>query len=121
MPHVSDTIMKEAYSHEVMSCGFWPGNEMYPKPAFYAYAYPVPEKLKDQKISTLGAYYNQDMGEFILDYEAALNSDDPASLIRDFFESSYKIIADALEWDRKNLEFSPYLSEMRERQVSLNS
>lgn len=121
MPHVSDDIIKEAYSHEVMSCGFWPGNEMYPKAAFYAYAYPVPEKLKEKKLSVADAYFNEELGEFILDYDSVKKSADPAGAVKEFFESSYSAIADLLEWDRNALEVSSYLSHMKEKGLSLNS
>lgn len=121
MPHLSDEIVKEAYSHEVMSCGFWPGNEMYPKAAFYAYAYPVPEKLKGEELSVHGAYFHQDLGEFILDYDEVLRSETPAAMVKAFFETAYNTIAENLEWDRSSLETTPYLSQMQERTQSLNS
>lgn len=121
MPHLSDDIVKDAYSHEVMSCGFWPGNEMYQKPAFYAYAYPVPDELKEKKLSVSGAYFNQDLGEFILDYDIVLKAENPAEVLREFFNSAYLAIAELLGWDRKSLESSPYLSQMQERSQSLNS
>lgn len=121
MPHVSDTIMKEAYSHEVMSCGFWPGNEMYPKAAFYAYSYPVPDDLKDKTLSVPEAKFLDELGEFVLDYDAVLKNEDPAKKVREFFDSAYEVISDCLHWDRNALEESPYLMEMKDRVQSLHS
>lgn len=121
IPHIADEIMKEAYSHEVMSCGFWPGNEAYPKPAFYAYAYPVPEGLSEKEISVEGAYYHQELGEFVLDYEVVLKSARPAETVKAFFETAYTQIAEALDWERSALEKSAFLSRLQEKRQSLNS
>lgn len=114
MPHISDDVVKEAYSHEVMSCGFWPGNEMYPHAAFYAYAYPEPKGFSSARIMPPEAYYHPDLKEFILDYETVRISIDPAKTIKSFFDTAYRATADLGKWDRDILEVSPYLSKMRD-------
>ena len=112
IPHLPDTVAREAYSHEVMSCGFWPGNDLYPKAAFYAYAYPEPPGFAT--IAVPGeAYYHKDLREFILDYEAVVASEDPAGLIREFFQTVYYGCADSGRWDRVLVEESPYLDAVR--------
>jgi hypothetical protein len=103
-PREGPAFMREAYSHEVISHGFWPGNETLPEPAFYAYAAPEPEGLKTAKVSPEAAYYHPDMGEFILPYEAVRTSADPEGAIRAFVESTYAAAADLAKWDRKALE-----------------
>ncbi len=111
-PHLPDRVAREAYSHEVMSCGFWPGNEMYPKAAFYAYAYPEPSDFSHARVPA-EAYYHHQLHEFILDYDLVVASSDPESLIRDFIQSVYYSAADLGRWDREELEHSPYLDAVR--------
>ncbi len=103
-PREGPAFMREAYSHEVISHGFWPGNATLPEPAFYAYAAPEPEGLKDSKIEPPVAYYHREMGEFILPYEAVRASPDPEAAIRAFVESTYNAAADLGKWDRAALE-----------------
>lgn len=114
IPHLSDEVVREAYSHEVMSCGFWPGNEIYPHAAFYAYAYPEPEEFSKAKILPPEAFYSTDMHEFILPYETVRTSADPEGVIMSFFESSYRAAANLGKWDRDILEVSPHLLKMQE-------
>lgn len=114
VPFLSNEVAKEAYSHEVMSCGFWPGNEMYPKAAFYCYAYPEPKQFSKFKISPGEAFYHPDLKEFILPYEAVQGSIDPAGAIMSFMESSYKAAANSGDWDRDILEVSSHLHKLRE-------
>ncbi len=111
-PHLPDRVAREAYSHEVMSCGFWPGNDMYPKAAFYAYAYPEPEEFSLSRVPS-EAYYHHDLHEFLLDYDLVINNNDPESLIKDFIQSVYFSAADLGHWDREELEHSPYLDAVR--------
>lgn len=114
IPNLCDRVVKEAYSHEVMSVGFWPGNDMYPKAAFYAYAYPEPEGFS--KIEVPGeAYYHPELREFILDYDLVRESEEPESLIREFLEMSYLGAADLAGWDRELLEESKFIEEVREK------
>lgn len=107
-PHISPYVMKEAYSHEVSSCGFWPGNEAYPHPAFYSYCYPVPEAFPG-KVKLKGSFYHPDLSEYILPYEVVQNSADPETLLLDFFQQTYKAAAESGDWDRERLEESPFL------------
>ena len=99
----ADTIQTEAYSHEVISAGFWPGNGGYGQAAFYCYAAPVPEGLSEVKLTSQGAF-NKDMGEFLLNYADVRQSSDPAQTVLDFLDSTYSAAADMAQWDRANLD-----------------
>ncbi len=95
--------MQEAYSHEVSSCGFWPGNGGLGEAAFYAYAYPEPAGFGDATVPPPGAY-NKDLGQFILPYEAVRTADVPDEMLMQFLQSSYEACADNAKWDRSALE-----------------
>ena len=99
----ADSIQAEAYSHEVISAGFWPGNGGYGRAAFYAYAAPVPDGLQNTVLQGKGAY-NAQIGEFILDYSDARNSGDPVDTVLEFLEDTYSAAADAAKWDRATLD-----------------
>jgi hypothetical protein len=101
-PPRSDPMQQEAYSHEVISAGFWPGNGGFGLPAFYCYAAPVPPGLSECRIQP-GAF-DPALGEFILRYDDARLSDDPEQTILAFLESSYAAAADCAAWDRAALE-----------------
>jgi hypothetical protein len=96
-PNISDKVMQEAYSHEVSSCGFWPGSDAFPHPAFYAYCYPTPAAPAE-------AFYSAEMGEFFLKYEDVYGADDPERTLIDFLETTYAAAASTGEWDRESLE-----------------
>jgi hypothetical protein len=98
-PNMPNEIMQEAYSHEVSSCGFWPGNEQYPFPIFYAYCYPTPSAFADQPVEPESATYSQVMGEFILPYEAVQQSDNPPETLMKFLRSTYRAAAVTGNWD----------------------
>jgi hypothetical protein len=104
VPHLPDWVVQEAYSHEVSSCGFWPGNESLPEAAFYAYIYPEPAGFKQAAVEPLEAYYHQGLQEFILPYEKARQSPDPEKTVMDFLQSTYQAAADLAGWDRDHLE-----------------
>jgi hypothetical protein len=104
VPNVGDWVMREAYSHEVSSAGFWPGGPASPQAAFYSYAYPVPAGFGERPVRPAGAFYGQEMGEFFLPYEAARSAPDPAAAVLDFLESTYEAAADLAGWDREALE-----------------
>ena len=87
--------MREAYSHEVISHGFWPGSDQMPEPVFYMYAVPEPAGFKDVTVQPATAYYHRELGEFILPYEAVRTSPDPAAAIRAFVDSTYDPCGDA--------------------------
>jgi hypothetical protein len=99
----ADSVQAEAYSHEVISAGFWPGNGGYGRAAFYCYAAPVPEGLDKTVLSSKGAF-NQKLGEFILDYDDARSASDPADAVLEFLQESYSAAANAAKWDRANLD-----------------
>ncbi|MBA2498594.1 MAG: hypothetical protein H0V30_02600, partial [Chitinophagaceae bacterium] len=92
------------YSHEVCSAGFWPGNAALPFAAYYAYIYPEPSGFNEVVIHPGEAYYDQQLREFLLPYEAVRQSADPAKMLVEFLESSYAAAANLAGWDRKELE-----------------
>jgi Family of unknown function (DUF5996) len=98
------SIMREAYSHEVISHGFWPGSGPVQEPAFYAYAAPEPDGLKTAAIEPDDGYYNSEMGEFVLPYEAVRSTPSPADTLMAFLRSTYDRAATLAGWDRAALE-----------------
>jgi hypothetical protein len=103
VPGLPDSVAREAYSHEVSSAGFWPGNDAFPQAAFYSYAYPEPAGFRDRAVSA-GAAFDPKLGEFILPYEAVRASVEPDRLLLDFLSTTYAAAADAGDWDRAALE-----------------
>ena len=99
-----DRITREAYSHEEISCGFWPGDERSPTPAFYSYTYPQPTGLGTASIHPAAATYNQDLGEFLLPYDAVQSASSPEQTLLEFFQSTYEAGATLGQWDREALE-----------------
>ena len=104
VPNLPDWVAREAYSHEVTSCGFWPGGEPLPYPVFYAYAYPEPEGFKSASLRPAGARYESTLGEFILPYEEVRRASSPDRTLLEFLQSSYEAAADLGGWDRSALE-----------------
>jgi Family of unknown function (DUF5996) len=100
----ADAITREAYSHEVISHGFWPGGAPLPEAAFYAYAAPEPDGLKTAIVAPAAGRYHTQMSEFILPYEAVRSSARPEEDLLAFLETSYAAAADLAGWDRRNLE-----------------
>jgi hypothetical protein len=103
VPGLPDTVAREAYSHEVSSAGFWPGNDAFPHAAFYSYAYPEPAGFRDAPVPP-GARFEAALGEFILPYDAVGTAADPDALLLDFLSATYAAAADAGAWDRGALE-----------------
>ena len=103
-PREGPAFMREAYSHEVISHGFWPGSGPVLEPSFYAYAVPEPEGLKSAPVRPKAAFYHRDMGEFILPYEAVRAAASPAAEIAAFIESTYDQAATLARWDRAALD-----------------
>jgi len=103
-PGVASRVMAEAYSHEVSSCGFWPGNGGYGRAAFYVYAYPEPDGYGDARLKTAGGFYDKNVGQFILPYDAVREASDPDALLLEFLQETYAAAADLAKWDRKALE-----------------
>jgi hypothetical protein len=104
VPHLPDVVAREAYSHEVSSCGFWPGGGPVPYPVFYSYAYPAPEGFKDAPVKPGGAFYSGDLGEFLLPYDEVGKADRPDDVLLDFLQSTYEAAANLAKWDRQALE-----------------
>ena len=94
----------EAYSHEVISCGFWPGDDRFPAPAFYAYTSPEPPGLKAAPIRPATAFYSQELGEFFLRYDDVRSAPSPEQALLEFFQSTYEAGATLAQWDRETLE-----------------
>jgi len=103
-PREGPAFMREAYSHEVISHGFWPGSGPVLEPAFYAYAVPEPAEFKEARARPDAAYYHRQLGEFILPYEAVRSADSPEEAIRAFVDSTYERAAALAGWDRADLE-----------------
>jgi hypothetical protein len=99
-----DPVTREAYSHEVSSCGFWPGDRRFPHAAFYAYSAPVPPGLEKEPIHPAPAGWNTQLGEFIFEYEDVRNAASPEEAILDFCQSTYDAGAKLAQWDRASLE-----------------
>ena len=103
-PNLGAWVMQEAYSHEVSSCGFWPGNGGYGKAAFYSYASPEPAGFADAPVRPDGAAYDQELGQFILPYDTVRAAASPDDCLLDFLQSTYAAAADLAHWDRAALE-----------------
>ena len=103
----ADSITREAYSHEVISHGWWPGGAPVNEPAFYAYAAPEPDGLKTAAVEPAAAYYHRDLSEFILPYEAVRRAADPEAELRAFLRTTYDAAARLARWDRATLERTP--------------
>jgi hypothetical protein len=97
-------VMQDAYSHEVSSSGFWPGNEQFPHPAFYSYCYPSLAEFGKQPVKPKEASFSGDMGEFILLYEVVQRSDNPEDTLMQFLQSTYEAASTTAGWDKKTLE-----------------
>jgi hypothetical protein len=104
IPHLSDTVTREAYSHEVSSCGFWWGGGAVPSAAFYAYAYPEPKGFAQAPLRPQAAFYSDDLREFILPYDAVRTADDPDETLLAFLQATYEAAANLGGWDRAALE-----------------
>lgn len=103
-PRIDGPMNAEAYSHEVISHGFWPGSGAIQEPAFYAYAAPPPQGLAEARISPAEARYVPEMGLFVLPYEAVRSSSPPERKLRQFLDSTYSVAADLAGWNRAELE-----------------
>jgi hypothetical protein len=104
LPNVADFVVREAYSHEVSSAGFWPGGGPIEEPIFYAYAYPEPAGFGDRPVEPEGAFYHRDFGEFMLPYRVVQTAPSPDEALLAFLQSTYDAAADLGHWDRQALE-----------------
>jgi hypothetical protein len=105
MAGLPDRVTRDAYSHEVSSCGFWPGTAG-TEPLFYSYAYPEPSGYAKSAIAPREASFNAALGEFVLDYERMRQSADPDSTLLQFLQSTYEAAANCAHWDRAGLEIA---------------
>ena len=96
--------MHEAYSHELIAAGFWPGNADVSRAEYYSYAMPAPKDLPSAKVRPAAGGWLADRGEFVLPYEAVRTSADPEATLLEFLESTYAAAADLGHWDRNLLE-----------------
>ena len=104
IPNLPDWITREAYSHEVSSCGFWPGGGPIPYPAFYSYAYPEPAGFAGAPVKPNAAFYNTDLREFVLAYDVVRKAESPDETLLDFLQTTYEAVAELAHWDRILLE-----------------
>jgi hypothetical protein len=104
-PNCGDWVMVEGYSHELSSCGFWPG--VGDEGAFYAYAYPEPDGFADHLVAPPEAFYSRDYRQFLLPYEAVRAAPDPDRTLLQFLHTTYEAAADLGRWDRGSLECDP--------------
>jgi hypothetical protein len=104
VPNCGRFVAVEAYSHEVSSCGFWPGGDPVNEPAFYAYAYPEPQGFKDYPVKPQEAFYHTGMGEFLLPYDVVRNAKSPDEVLLSFMQTTYEAAATCAKWERRALE-----------------
>ncbi len=102
VPNCADWVQQMAYSHELSSCGFWPGGSA--EGSFYSYAYPAPEGFADWPVEPAPAYYDTGFGEFVLPYAPVRAAADPDAMLTSFFQSTYEAAAELAQWDRAALE-----------------
>lgn len=99
IPGLPDAVTREAYDHELSSAGFWPGDERFPEAAFYSYAYPQPEGFRDASIEPADAFFSEDLGEWLLPYQAVRQSDDPKAMLLRFLVTTFQAAARGGDWD----------------------
>lgn len=99
VPNMPDWVAREAYSHEVSSCGFWPGGSG-SEAIFYSYAYPAPDGFGDAKVTPDAAHFSKQLGEFVLAYDDVRTSKSPDDALMAFLQSTYDAAADLAQWDR---------------------
>ena len=104
VPNCGRFVAVEAYSHEVSSCGFWPGGGPVNEPSFYAYAYPEPQAFKDYPVKPQEAFYHTGMGEFLLPYDVVRNAKSPDEVLLSFMQTTYEAAATCAKWERRALE-----------------
>ena len=97
-------VMREAYSHQVSSAGFWPGGGNIDHASFYSYAYPEPEGFSSYAVRPAETKYNKELGQFLLPYNAVRLAKDPDAMLMEYLQSTYEAAAIAGKWDRGVLE-----------------
>jgi hypothetical protein len=104
VPHMPDSVARDAYNQEVSSAGFWPGSGAVKAPSYYSYAYPAPKGFADVRPQPDAAGYDAELGEFLMPYEAVRTSADPDATLLTFLQSTYEAAANLARWDRQFLE-----------------
>ena len=104
VPHLPDAVVREAYSHEVSSAGFWPGGGAIEEAAFYSYAYPQSAGFSSVPVRPAQAFFSKELGEFILPYDAVRTAPDPKQALMEFLQSTYLAAVETGKWDRVGLE-----------------
>ncbi|MGO8734182.1 MAG: DUF5996 family protein [Terriglobia bacterium] len=104
IPNLPDWVTRDAYSHEVSSCGFWAGGGAIPYAAFYSYAYPEPAGFSGASVRPDATFYSADFREFILPYDVVRQAEDPDRTLLDFLQTTYEAAANLADWDRRSLE-----------------
>jgi hypothetical protein len=107
VPHLSDEVACEAYSHEVSSAGFWPGSGPIDFPAFYSYAYPEPPGFRTTRVRPDEAFFSEALSEFILPYDAVRTATQRDQMLLEFLQTTYEAAANSAQWDRGALECTP--------------
>jgi hypothetical protein len=107
IPNLPDSITREAYCREVSSAGFWPGGGPIDYPAYYSYAYPTPDGFGEQGVRPGAAFYDAQLGEFLLPYSAVREADDPDAMLLEFLQTSYEAAAVLADWNRVHFEREP--------------
>jgi hypothetical protein len=100
----ANAVMREAYSHEVISHGWWPGGGGVDEPSFYAYSAPEPDGFSSARIEPAAVHYSRELNEFLLPYEAVRKAASPEETLMSFLQSTYDAAADLARWDRRELE-----------------
>jgi hypothetical protein len=106
-PPRKGVITSEAYSHECISAGFWPGGGLVAGPAYYSYTAPQPPGIADEAVRPAAAFWHKDFSEFILMYEDVRRAESPRAALLEFLESTYAAGAKRANWDRAALERRP--------------
>jgi len=104
IPGLPDRVTRDAYSHEVSSCGFWPGGGAIAYPAFYSYAYPEPPGFAEARVEPGAAFYSPAFREWVLPYDAVRMSAAPDEVLLAFLQTTYDAAANLAAWDRTSLE-----------------
>ena len=104
VPHLPDAITREAYSQEVSSLGFWPGNDQIPTALFYSYAYPSPDGFADAKVKPAAASFHPQLREFVLPYDDVRRAGSPDDAVLEFAQTTYDAASTLAKWDRAALE-----------------
>ena len=104
VPGLAIDVMREAYSHEVSSAGFWPGGNGADQAYFYSYAYPTPAEFRHEPVQPPETFFSDILGEFLLSYDIVRTAPDPDATLRAFLQSTYEAAARTGQWDRAALE-----------------